>query len=181
MFNKVWHSRPSSNEGEGPGDRPGSSGTGSRSDGGALLALVTVSTLPKYYFWAGLRPRSARHWPGSRRPRTRIRTPGTLLGNGGGSKELEAHKEAAIWARAPPHTYFFNSGGCALLMMSTLRAQRSLQTDFELSLTRQRQARGFASDVTDPLTNWWSVAFPLYLAILRESLRLSISPKLPVV
>ena len=60
---------------------------------------------------------------------------------------------AAIGARAPPHTYFFNSGGCALLMMSTLRAQRSLQTDFELSLTRQRQARGFASDVTDPLTN----------------------------
>ena len=99
MFNEVWHSRPSRNEGEGPGDRAGSSGTGSKSaDGGALLALVTVSTRSKYYFRAGLRPRSTRHWPGSRRPRPRRRTPGTLLG---GSKELKAHREAAIWARAP--------------------------------------------------------------------------------
>ena len=182
MFNKVRHSRPSSNEGEGPGDRARSSGTGSKSaDGGALLALVTVSTLTKYYFCAGLRPRNARHCPdfGVQGPECARQAHSWEMAE---DLRNSRHTRKRPSGRGPP-AYLLLQLGRVCFAHDVYSASSTKPPDGIRAVPSRARGRPGALRLTSliPLTNWWSVAFPLYLAILREGLRLSISPKLPVV
>lgn len=96
-FNKVWHSRPSSNEGKGPGDRAGSSGTGSQQMVAPCWLWYPYPPGRNITF-AGVSGPEARHTG----PDLGVRGPEyARQAHCWGTKELEAHKEAAIWARAP--------------------------------------------------------------------------------
>lgn len=64
---------------------------------------------------------------GTSAARAGVSVPGALMGNGGRPKKLLRTLRNCHLSAVLTYTYFFNSGGCALLMVPTPRAQ-GLQT-----------------------------------------------------